>query len=341
MAATKKFLDLEGLKKYDAKIKGAMDEKDAAKLQEAKSYADGLASNYEPAGSANTAKNQAIEDAKGYTDTKVGEANGKIDAVTATAQAAQQAAQTATETANATKALVGTIPEDAGVTTVVEYVNKKTEGAANTEALNALNGKVTTLIGNDAGKSARTIANEELAAQLIPESAKESLNTLKEIADWIQKHPDDVAGINSEISKLKTLVGALPAEGVTAHDVTGYIAEVKAALEQSVAAEKSRAEGVEGAINAKVSTLEGKAHQHANANVLEAISNEKVASWDGAATAKHEHANKGALDKVNDGKITAWDAAEGNAKKYTDNKLGEFQAISDEELNALFAPVAQ
>ena len=45
---------------------------------------------------------------------------------------------------------------------------------------------VTTLIGSDTGKSVRTIANEELAAQLIPEGAKDSLNTLQEIADWIQ-----------------------------------------------------------------------------------------------------------------------------------------------------------
>ena len=45
---------------------------------------------------------------------------------------------------------------------------------------------VDTLIGSDAGKSARTIANEELAKQLIPEDAQESLNTLAEIARYIQ-----------------------------------------------------------------------------------------------------------------------------------------------------------
>ena len=45
-----------------------------------------------------------------------------------------------------------------------------------------------TLIGTDAGKSARTIANEELAAQLIPEGAQEALDTLTEIAQWIQDH---------------------------------------------------------------------------------------------------------------------------------------------------------
>lgn len=62
-------------------------------------------------------------------------------------------------------------------------------------------GKLTTLIASDSGKSVRTIANEELAKQLIPEGAIESLDTLKEIADWIQAHPADVAEMNSAISK--------------------------------------------------------------------------------------------------------------------------------------------
>ena len=54
-------------------------------------------------------------------------------------------------------------------------------------ALQAVLGNVTTLVGSDTGKSARTIANEELAAQLIPESAKDSLDTLQEIAAWIRE----------------------------------------------------------------------------------------------------------------------------------------------------------
>ena len=70
--------------------------------------------------------------------------------------------------------------------------------------------KVTTLIGADAGKSARTIANEELAAQLIPETAQESLDTLQEIANWIQKHPADASKMAADIASLKTLVGDDP-----------------------------------------------------------------------------------------------------------------------------------
>ena len=110
--------------------------------------------------------------------------------------------------------------------------------------LTTAEGKLTTLIGEDANKSVRTIANEELVKQLIPENAAEALDTLQEIAAWIQAHPGDAAAMNKAIEDLETLVGSLP-EGVTATNVTGYIAEVKAALEQSIAGEKARAEAAE------------------------------------------------------------------------------------------------
>lgn len=95
--------------------------------------------------------------------------------------------------------------------------------AADTD-VTALSGKVTTLIGSDANKSARTIANEELTKQLIPASAKESLNTLTEIAAWIQAHPDDASAMNNAITALTNLVGTLP-EGATSATVVDYISE--------------------------------------------------------------------------------------------------------------------
>lgn len=78
--------------------------------------------------------------------------------------------------------------------------------------ISAIPALVSTLIGNDSGKSVRTIANEELAEQLIPENAKEALDTLQEIAAWIQSHPEDAAEFNKRIGDLETSVGA-PADG--------------------------------------------------------------------------------------------------------------------------------
>jgi len=115
--------------------------------------------------------------------------------------------------------------------TVKAYVDKKTDGIATDAALEDLTkrvttaeGKMDTLIGDDADKSASTIANEELAKQLIPENAKESLDTLAEIAAWIQAHPDDATAMNKAITDLAALVGTLP-EDATATDVVAYIKE--------------------------------------------------------------------------------------------------------------------
>ena len=97
----------------------------------------------------------------------------------------------------------------------------------------AIDATVATLVGTDTNKSVRTIANEELVAQLIPESAKESLDTLTEIATWIQSHPDDASAMNQAIEDLEALVGTLP-EGITATTVVGYIQELITEVEGKI-----------------------------------------------------------------------------------------------------------
>lgn len=124
------------------------------------------------------------------------------------------------------KANVSESDLDAALKTVI---NAKAEATDVT----ALTNKVTTLIGADTGKSVRTIANEELAAQLIPENAKESLDTLAELAAWIQAHPDDASAMNNAIKALQDLVGTLP-EGATSTTVVAYITEVTNALKTDV-----------------------------------------------------------------------------------------------------------
>lgn len=96
-------------------------------------------------------------------------------------------------------------------------------------AAKAAKADVDTLIGTDTGKSVRTIANEELAAQLIPEGAQESLDTLTEIAQWIQDHPDDAAAMNTAIAKLNGIVAGIGGED-------DDYATVMAAIEGKIAA---------------------------------------------------------------------------------------------------------
>lgn len=89
---------------------------------------------------------------------------------------------------------------DAGARTSIDTINTD---------MTSLSGKVTTLIGEDTGKSARTIANEELAKQLVPEGASESLDTLQEIAAWIQAHPEDASKMNEAIQGNASAITAI------------------------------------------------------------------------------------------------------------------------------------
>ena len=75
--------------------------------------------------------------------------------------------------------------------------------------ISQLQAQVATLIGNDSNKSVSEIVFGKVAELLIPEDAQESLDTLQEIADWIQDHPNDAAEINSNITLLQTKVGNL------------------------------------------------------------------------------------------------------------------------------------
>lgn len=170
-----------------------------------------------------------LKQAKDYADSK--------DAAIADAKKAGTDAQA---DLNAFKDKVGEIPENKTVMGMIQqlqadsYDDTEVRGLIqdNADAISALDtrvgtaeDKITKLVGTDSNKSVREIANEELAAQLIPEGAKESLDTLQEIAAWIQSHPDDASAMNTAITNLEKLVGTIP-EGVTATNIVDYIQEV-------------------------------------------------------------------------------------------------------------------
>lgn len=132
----------------------------------------------------------------------------------------------------------------------------------NAEAIEGINTTIDTLVGDDVNKSVRAIANEELAAQLIGESAKESLDTLEEIAKWIQDHPDDAAAMNAAIDALE--------EKVDTGDqtVSAYVTAAIAALnigDYALAADLT-------ALAGRVTALETASATHALKTEVEAVS---------------------------------------------------------------------
>ena len=196
-----------------------------------------------------------------------------------------------------------------------------------------LSGKVNTLIGSDTGKSVRTIATEELAAQLIPEGAKESLDTLQEIAAWIQSHPGDASAMNEAITSLSavsasTRLSTLETsahthanksvlDGITAEKVTGWDDAAtnshthsnKALLDTYTQTEANLADAV------------AKKHEHSNKSILDGITAEKVAGWDAASADSHTHANQSVLDGITAEKVAGWDAASADTHTHGNKAL--------------------
>lgn len=134
---------------------------------------------------------------------------------------------------------------------------------------------VDTLIGADTGKSVRTIAAEELAAQLIPENAAAARDTLAEIAAWIQAHPNDAAAMNEAITALQTAVNNLQ----TSMNGLGDLAAKDTVAESDLAAE----------LKEKVNAAAEGNHSHGNKTVLDGITADKVSGWDSKAAGNHTH----------------------------------------------------
>ena len=251
----------------DSGIKAA----DLATKAEVKAVDDKADANKASIDAINNADTGILKTAKDYADSKVKDlADGAVATNTAaiatlngdetTAGSVKKAVKDASDTINAK---IGTVAEGKTVVQMIEdaktastYDDTEIRGLIqdNADAIEAhktaIDSKVTTLVGTDTDKSVRTIANEELAAQLIPENAKESLNTLTEIAAWIQSHPDDASAMNAAITALQTLVGTIP-EGATATDIVNYIKEL-------VEAEKTRATGIESGLDTRLSSVETK-----------------------------------------------------------------------------------
>lgn len=325
---TKKFLDYEGLGTLVAQLEGVMDSKDTDVLESATDYTDELANgqvktNKEAIEAINDAETGILAQAKKYADDE----DKKIEDV------------------------IGTVAEDK---TVVEMIADAQKAATyddtelrdyigdNVEVLEGLDTKVVTLIGEDSNKSVRTIANEELAKQLIPEGAQESLDTLQEIAAWIQQHPEDAATMNQAIADLEALVGTLP-EDITSTTVVTYIKEYadSLAVNYATAAQGEKADSAvqktdfaEGTVNGEfaVQGTQVKVHGLGSAAFADDTNFDPAGKAEGIRSDLLGDADK--------------DTAESNtiagAKKYTDDAVTNINdsitAISKSEIEKLFAP---
>lgn len=234
---------------------------------------------------------------------EIGRAKAAEEANAAAAAAAQAAAEAAQSAADKAQ---GDVDAVAGRMTTAE-------------------GQITTLIGDDAGKSARAIAIEELAKQLVPENAKESLDTLAEIAAWIQSHPDDVTQINAAITALQNKVDTGD------KTVSAYVTDAIAALSigdyakvTDLTALAGRVTTAEGNITALQNSFNGLGSLAAKDQVAESDLDAALAEKVNAASeGNHAHLNKDVLDGITAANVASWN---GKAKVYAASEtvdLGE------------------
>lgn len=210
-------------------------------------------------------------------------------------------------------------------------------------AAKAAKADVDTLIGTDTGKSVRTIANEELAAQLIPEGAQEALNTLTEIAQWIQDHPNDASAMNAAITKLNGIVAGIGGDEDEYATVMAAIeGKITAAL-KDIASGATKVEKSEVNGNIKINGQETVVYTHP---AVEAV---------GAGFKKVGKDNQGHVvlgDDVTKGDIVALgipaqdttyqpatSQANGLMSKEDKAKLDSIEVAADEEVNQMLDEV--
>ena len=226
----KKYVSLDKLTKYDAKIKGVISAGDATTLSEAKKYADSLATNYDAAGSAATVQ-------------------GKLDTEIARAKAAEEAAQAAADKAQ-------------GEVDALELVVAEIQRNAYNDT--ELRGLISGLDENKADKT--QVATDIAAAVKVETDARvEAVQGVQGAVDTLsQTHATDKKALEDAIALKadQTSLDAVSAVANAAATQTALQAEIdrakgeEARIEGLVTAEAERALEVEGDFETRISAME-------------------------------------------------------------------------------------
>ena len=238
-------------------------------------------------------------------------------AASAAAAAAQSAADAAQSDVDALEELVGTLPADATVSTVVEYINKKTEGIATDAALTELQNKVT------AAEDEITTIKDTHASDKTELQGKIDLKAdASALEAEVERATAAEAGLQTQIN---TILENPDAEGAinSIKEFTEYVNEHKPIAEAfradinknaaEIAAMDTAYKAADSAMDARLSTVEGLLGDGDGnvASQIEAAKNAAIAAAAEDATAK---ANKAKSD------------AEAAAKNYTDTELAKVDA---------------
>ena len=231
MATEKKYLSFDKLSKYHDLLVELVEQKDSVVLQSAKDYAkdyaDGLAGNYDAAGSAATVQGKLDEEvtrAKAREDEIAGlvaTAQGEVDALEGVV--ATKAAQSELD---ALEGLVGELPEDTTATTVVGYVDAKTANIASSETVGALTNRVSTVEGKVAtieGDYLKASDKAELQGKIDLKAAQTDLEAVSAVANAAATQTALQGEINRATGEEARIEGLVTAEAAKAREEEGKL----------------------------------------------------------------------------------------------------------------------
>lgn len=187
--------------------------------------------------------------------------------------------------------------------------------------------KVDTLIASDSGKSVRTIANEELAAQLLSGEAEADFKTLQELAAWIENHPEDASAMNAAIASVKANLGYTTVDGaeVVPETVDARIAAAIKELEEGAVADNTDA--IDGAVQRIQALEDANGTDGATTQAIAAAKQEAIDTVVGTSSdAKTANTVYGAKAFATDAANTAKNEAIAAAKTETEQQIAALSA---------------
>ena len=278
----------------------------------AKEYADGLAPNYDAAGSASAVQ--------GKLDEEVLRAKAAEEANAAAAKAADDKAVAAQGEIDALEAKVGEVPADKTVVQMIadaqsaatyDDTQVKADIKSNADAIALLNDG-SAVAGSVDYKIAQAVA-------AIMENPDETMNSINELVTWCNDHAADALALSNQVSTNKDDIAALEllvGETAVATQITNAIASAlkidgvdKYALASDLTAAIARIAAMEAKVS-KWDAAEQNAKDHADS--LNEAMGARMLVVEGKA---HEHTfNEAELNKIVEGDVAKWNAAQANAE---------------------------
>lgn len=324
-----KYLSLTGLATYDASIKAFVNSKVEAGVADSFKYVnfedgclrfytinpilDDTEPNFEIELPVTDVSHlmQLVKDATAGNIATFGENGQVVDSgVAITDLATKDEVEAVQANVDGLAELVGELPEGTSAKSVVDYVNIKTAGIATDAALEELNNQVSGLQtavqgiqndyltsedkaelqgGIDTNAEAIAAIKEDVDAFFADADMTESAkDTLKELQEYIASDETGAAAMAASIKQNTDNITALQTDLGKAEETLATKA-AQADLEAEVSARE--------ALDARVIVVEGKAHEHANADELAKIADGDVAKWNGME-AKAAAYTDAEIDKV-------------------------------------------